>query len=189
MGRQAKLRQKGGYWASDAGGKTTYFGRVTEVSHAAAMCKLHEHLATAKTVPKMVVDVQPGVHLTVNDLAERFLNWVLCHRGTKAHKERCRHLQRFRDSFGDLLALEMKGRHLEAFVDDLKAKGHALGYIQKHVISIGAMYRKGGKEGMAPRRIPTVRQRRADPPPPEDAHRVLPVDRCRGQGPALCGGC
>jgi len=150
MGRQAKLRQKGGYWASDAGGKTTYFGRVTEVSHAAAMCKLHEHLATAKTVPKMVVDVQPGVHLTVNDLAERFLNWVLCHRGTKAHKERCRHLQRFRDSFGDLLALEMKGRHLEAFVDDLKAKGHALDYIQKHVISIGAMYRKGARKGWLP---------------------------------------
>jgi hypothetical protein len=83
MGRQAKLRQKGGYWASDAGGKTTYFGKVTEVSHAAAMCKLHEHLATANTVPKLVVDVQPGVHLTVNDLAERFLNWVLCHRGRR----------------------------------------------------------------------------------------------------------
>ena len=41
----------------------------------------------------------------------------------------------------------MKGRHLEAFVDDLKAKGHALDYIQKHVISIGAMYRKGARKG------------------------------------------
>jgi len=97
MGRQAKLRQKGGYWASDAGGKTTYFGKVTKVSHADAMCKLHEHLVTVKAVPRVVVDVQPGVDLTVNDLAERFLNWVLCHRGMKAHKERCRHLQRFWD--------------------------------------------------------------------------------------------
>jgi hypothetical protein len=26
MGRQAKLRRKGEYWATDAGGKTTYFG-------------------------------------------------------------------------------------------------------------------------------------------------------------------
>ena len=66
MGRQAKLRQKGDYWASDAGGKTTYFGRVSEMSHAAAMCKLHEHLATLKTVSKVVVGVQPGVDLTVN---------------------------------------------------------------------------------------------------------------------------
>ena len=43
------------------GAKTTYFGRVTEVSHAAAMYKLHEHLANLKTVSKIVVDVQAGV--------------------------------------------------------------------------------------------------------------------------------
>jgi hypothetical protein len=135
MGRQAKLRQKGGYWASDAGGKTTYFGRVTEVSHAIAMCKLHEHLAKLKTVSKIVVSVQPGVDLTVNDLAERFLNWVLRHRGTKAHTERSRHLQRFRESFGDMLAPELKGTHLEAFVDGLKAKRHALDCVQKRVVS------------------------------------------------------
>ena len=150
MGRQAKLRQKGVYWASDAGGKTTYFGRVTEVPHAVAMCKLHEHLANLKTVSKIVVDVQPGVDLTVNELAERFLNWVLCHRGTKAHKERSRHLQRFRESFGDMLALELKGTHLEAFVVGLKAKRHALDYVQKHVISIGAMYRKRARKGWLP---------------------------------------
>ena len=44
----------------------------------------------------------------------------------------------------------MKGRHLEAFVDDLKAKGHAFDYIQKHVIRIGAMYRKGARKGWLP---------------------------------------
>jgi hypothetical protein len=31
MGRHAKLRRKGEYWATDAGGKTTYFGRTDEV--------------------------------------------------------------------------------------------------------------------------------------------------------------
>ena len=39
---------------------------------------------------------------------------------------------------------------MEAFVDDLKAKGHAVDYIQKHVISIGAMYRKGARKGWLP---------------------------------------
>ncbi len=47
----------------------------------------------------------------------------------------------FASPFGDLLALEIKGRHLEA---------HALDYIQKHVISIGAMYRKGARKGWLP---------------------------------------
>ncbi len=34
-----------------------------------------------------------------------------------------------------MLALELKGTHLEAFVDGLKAKRHALDYVQKHVVS------------------------------------------------------
>ena len=49
-----------------------------------------------------------------------------------------------------MLALELKGTHLEAFVDGLKAKRHALDYVQKHVISIGAMYRKGARKGWLP---------------------------------------
>ena len=49
-----------------------------------------------------------------------------------------------------MLSLELKGTHLEAFVDGLKAKGHALDYVQKHVISVGAMYRKGARNGWLP---------------------------------------
>ncbi len=79
----------------------------------------------------------------------------------------------FHSPFGNLLALEMKGRHLEAFVDDLKAKGHALDYIQKHVISIGAMYRKGqGRDGSqadsdrSPASSRSASPRRLSPSPP-----------------------
>ncbi len=45
MGRQAKLRRKGEYWATDAGGKTTYFGRTNEVPYGAALRRFREFLA------------------------------------------------------------------------------------------------------------------------------------------------
>ena len=96
-GRQAKLRQKGGCWASDAGGKTTYFGRVTEVSHATAMCKLHEHLATVKAVPRVVVDVQPGVDLTVTLSGGAVPELGPLPSGHEGTQGTLRHLQRFRD--------------------------------------------------------------------------------------------
>jgi hypothetical protein len=87
MGRRATLREKSGYWASDAGGKTRRFGKVGEVSRAEAERRLHEYLASTKTATPTVVDV-PASLPTVNDLADRFLAWVLEHRGRNAH--RCR---------------------------------------------------------------------------------------------------
>jgi hypothetical protein len=45
MGRQASVRQKNGYWFSEAGGVGRYFGRVDVVSRAEAMARLWAALA------------------------------------------------------------------------------------------------------------------------------------------------
>jgi integrase len=88
--------------------------------------------------------------LTVDDLAIRFLGWVLAQRGDKAHAERSRHIGRFRDAYGTLPATAVEGRHIEAFTDDLRDDGHALDYVQKHLVSVGAMFRKGVRKGWIP---------------------------------------
>jgi hypothetical protein len=45
MGRQASVRQKNGYWFSEAEGAGRYFGRVDVTSRAEAMARLWATLA------------------------------------------------------------------------------------------------------------------------------------------------
>jgi hypothetical protein len=45
MGRKASVRQKNGYWFSEAGGVGRYFGRVAQVSYSEAMARLWAALA------------------------------------------------------------------------------------------------------------------------------------------------
>src|SRR5690242_21134105 len=104
MGRHAGLRQRDGYWISYTGGKATYFGRVADTPHADALRRFHELVGGGGQD-----NAPPPPTLTVNALADRFLTWVLEHRGRKAHAERSRHLQRFRDAFGDVLADAIDG--------------------------------------------------------------------------------
>jgi integrase len=92
--------------------------------------------------------------LSVDDLAIYFLDWVLAHPGVKAHKERSRHIQRFRESFGEIPAHAIGGSHIEAFIASLRTSHHAIDYIQKHLVSVGAMFNKGIRKGWIP---PTCR--------------------------------
>lgn len=88
--------------------------------------------------------------ITVDELASRFLGWVAVHRGPKAHAERSRHVGRFREAFGTLPVVAVEGSHVEAFTASLRAAGHALDYVHKHLVSINAMFRKGVRKGWIP---------------------------------------
>ncbi len=106
--------------------------------------------------------------LTVNALAERFLAWVLEHRGANAHRCRSCHLRRFRDAYGDVPASDIDGAHLEAFIASLRAQGFAADYQQKHKVSVGAMYNKAVKKGWLPpacKPMASVEPIRLDPKP------------------------
>ena len=191
MGRQASIRQKNGYWFSEAGGVGRYFGRVDMVSRAEAMARLWAALAdsggargvgfvvadgendlrTSEPTPpvgckqtkvkkssfaRRMTKATPSPHtqtlstITVHELAERFLAWVLAHRGEKAYKERSRHLRRFMERYGDLKAAAVTGSHIEAFTDALRCDGHAIDYVQKHLVSVGAMFNKGVRKEWIP---------------------------------------
>ena len=150
MGRRAKLRQKDGYWASDAGGKTPRFGRVSEVTRPEALRRLHEHLAKGAPRDDDSGNQVPEFTLTVGELADRFLEWVLAQRGQKAHCERSRHLKRFRDLYGGVRATSVDGTHLETFAAALVKAGHGTVYVIKHVDSVQAMYNRGVRRGWLP---------------------------------------
>lgn len=209
MARTPGVRAKNGYWYSEAGGVSRYFGRVDGVSRSEAMARLWRALAGGEGVPvgadaeggDMVWVGGDGVRAspapittatsgrkeltrrrdgggdgvnsflpptrtpkasgstpnpppisppTVSALMTRFLEWLMRHRSEKTHTERSRHLRRFAGDYGDLEAVAVTGAHLEAFTDSLRASGHALDYVQKHAISVGAMFHRGVKLGLLP---------------------------------------
>jgi integrase len=88
--------------------------------------------------------------INVHELADLFLAWVRTHRGETAYKNRQRHLRRFRKVYGEMEVVAIKGAHIEAFTDTLRSEGHAVDYIQKHLISVGAMFNKGARKGWLP---------------------------------------
>lgn len=146
MPRSAKLRNKGGFWASDAGGKTRYFGKVDEVPYVEALRRFREFLA----VPPLAVVGDAAVPVTVAELIGLFLAWVKAQRGDKAFEERSRHLARFGRLFGGVVARDAKGRHLEKFIEALWARGCSPDYVHKHVVSVKAMYNRGVRMGWIP---------------------------------------
>jgi integrase len=153
MGRQAKLRQKDGHWATDAGGKTTRFGKVSEITRSEALRRFHAHLANGTAQDDASGNEAPESTITVGDLADRFLGWVLAHRGVKAHRERSRHLKRFRDLFGGVLATSIDGTHVDDFSAALIKARHGIVYVMKHVDSVRAMYNRGIRMGWLPRSL------------------------------------
>ncbi len=101
MGRQAKLRRKGEYWATDAGGKTTYFGRTNEVPYGDALGRFRKFLAVRSLAEPQVCLLTKAK--TVRVLFTVFSEWMQTQRSERTLEERQRHLQRWCDLFGDLL--------------------------------------------------------------------------------------
>lgn len=144
MSRQASLRQKGKYWASFINGETKRFGRVDEVSQADATKRFREYLASIGG------PAERSPTITLDQLAERFLVWVAANRGKKAHAERSRHIDRFRKSAGKIEAGDVTSAHIEKFVGYLRASEFAADYVEKHLVSVKAMFRKGVRKGWIP---------------------------------------
>lgn len=166
MGRQATLRQKGGHWASDAGGKTRRFGKVAETPYADALQRFREHLANPKPTDAPESPT-PTSAFIVGDLRDKYLAWLKRNRSDKNHRESKRHLDRFANAYGTLNADAITGEHLEAFQDTL-AGVHAPLYVKKHSASVRTMFNRGVRMGwLSPsfRPFATVEAIRLDPRP------------------------
>jgi integrase len=114
------------------------------------------NIPKAKSVPSrspspLLSTQEPSPSPTVNALADAFLAWIERHRPAKAHRERSRHLLRFRESQGEALAIAIGESHIEAFGDSLRADGHAPLYIHKHIASVRMMMRWAIRQGLLPK--------------------------------------
>ena len=149
MPRQPKLRQKAGYWYSEAGapgGK--YYGKGGEITHSDAMRRFRAFLASV-TAERATPSAPAHRVITVKELMSKFLEWLGRHRSDRTQKERQRHLERFCRDYGGVRAISMTTSHQEAFQDGLAAR-HALDYVKKHTTSVRAMFNKGAKLGRLP---------------------------------------
>ncbi len=163
MPRQPRLRKKSGYWASDAGGTTSYFGKVGEVAFEDAQRRFRDFLSgdrqpatgpiavsppPSSPQPAVIAISQPSP--TVAELVPKFLAWMERNRDRRNRLERERHLRRWCDSYGDLAATAVEGDHLESFIDDLTADGHEANYVKKHVTTIKMLFNLATKRGWIP---------------------------------------
>jgi hypothetical protein len=102
MPRQPKLRQKAGYWCSEAGapgGK--YFGKVGEVTHSDAMRRFRAFLASI-SAERPTPSAPARRDITVRELMTKFLAWLERYRSDRTQHERKRHLERFCRDYGGL---------------------------------------------------------------------------------------
>lgn len=117
MGREAKLREKNGYWYTAANGGQ-YFGRRDEVSYAEAR-KAFLAFLSAKQAEKS----EP---LTVASLCRLFVAWLKTHRSERTLEERRRHMEFFCNftvggvRLGTLSATDITSDDLERMVAMLK---------------------------------------------------------------------
>ena len=147
MGRQAKLRRKGEYWATDAGGKTTYFGRTNEVPYGDALRRFRKFLAVRSVAEPQVCLLNKAK--TVRGLFAEFSEWMQTQRSERTLEERQRHLQRWCDLFGELPCNAIAASHLETFISELLRR-YPADYVAKHVTSIKAMFNTAVKKGWLP---------------------------------------
>lgn len=147
MGRQANLRRKGEYWATDAGGKTTYFGRTNEVPHGDALRRFRKFLAVRSLEEPQVCVLTKAK--TIRVLFTLFSEWLQTQRSERTLEERQRHLQRWCDLFGDLPSNAIAASHLETFISDLLRR-YPADYVAKHVTSVKAMFNTAVKKGWLP---------------------------------------
>jgi integrase len=147
MGRQAKLRRKGEYWATDAGGKTTYFGKTNEVPYGDALKRFRSFLAD-RSLSKAPVSILTNGK-TVRVLLEEFSEWMGSQRSERTLEERQRHLRRWCERFGDLPCNAIGASNLESFINDLLHR-YPSDYVAKHVTSVKAMFNTAVKKGWLP---------------------------------------
>jgi integrase len=144
MARQAKLREKAGYWYSDAGGKARYFGKVGAVPRDEALRRFHAALTDDRAVK-----VAPSEFMArpVSDLIDRYLEWVQAKREGESHRKQSLHLRRFRSRCGSVACRDIRGRHLDEFVEGLQAKGMHPTYLHKHAVSVRSLFNRASRQG------------------------------------------
>lgn len=143
MPRLAKLRKKNGYWYTGAGGGR-YFGRVADVRFEVARAKFTAHLARVASTRRAAGS---GM-VPVADLVERFAGRAgrppsgRVGAAGAAAAERDLHLRAFCRFacdgvvVGDLPAAQIRARHLEAFLADLRARGVDRRAVDAHFASV-----------------------------------------------------
>jgi integrase len=144
MGRPASVRNKAGWWVTEAGGKLHKLGRVDAMSREGAMSALSWILqGNTKASPK------DG---TVADLVAKYLAWVQVNRSDRLHAESKRHLERFTDHVGaDTPATAVDADHLESWTSALLAAGHDPLYARKHATSLRTAYNRARKARWTPK--------------------------------------
>lgn len=155
MARQASVRNRSGYWISEAGGVLRTFGRVDVVSRDDAQRRLVASLVGVGALPSTTPierheTPREASTLTVGDLRGRYLDWIKRNRSRRLHDEAKRHLERWVDHVGDRNALTITGNDLEAFQESLSHDGHAPLYVKKHITTVRACFNRGVKAGWIP---------------------------------------
>jgi integrase len=140
MSRPAKLRNKNGYWYSEAGGVGRYFGRVGEVSHREALGRLRAALGSQVSSPRPAVP-------TVKALASQYLEWLKAHRSHGSYDPQSRHLRRFVERFGNRPADGITGGHVEEFRARMEKQGFAPAYVRKHLTTVRSLFRRAVRQG------------------------------------------
>lgn len=125
MPRPSKLRKKNGYWMTKAGGKETYFGKVSDVPYADARDQFREHLGSIgdKRTRKVAV--------TCDEVCDRHLDWLLNNRSKALYSQRRTYLTQWcnfvvgqgshRSRIGDLSYTQVNAKDLLSWRRSLQA--------------------------------------------------------------------
>ena len=145
-GRVGIERGSGGVDGSQAELRASEVWVDTQDRMTSSSTLVRSHGANAGLRPPTPVPSTP----TVDALADRYLDWVRCHRSPRLLDESRRHLRRFRKQFGLMNVLATNGAHLEAFTDALAGEGYAPVYVKKHATTVRTLFNRGMKAGWLP---------------------------------------
>ncbi|MCA1686171.1 MAG: hypothetical protein LC745_09360 [Planctomycetia bacterium] len=183
MARQPKLRQKDGFWFSEAGGKPRRYGKVGMVAFEDAQRAFIADLAARPAAGNPAL--KPALpEVATIELMTDFLKRVKEHRGERAYDHRHPHLTRWSIHVGPKRkASSVKREDMEGFLADLKGQGDAPDYQRKHFVSVSAMYTWAVKHervppvkpfaAVEPVRVPNKVLSEHDLPTPDEVARLF----------------
>jgi integrase len=148
MARPSGVRVKNGSWYSEAGGVGRYFGRADEITRDQAMDLLRAALRG---------EAPAEAPATVDELRDRFLEWVAARRADKTRVERALHLRRFVEHFGGRRPDSITSADVERWTAWLFGRKYAADYVAKHLMSVKVMYNRAARLGWIPRVDPFAR--------------------------------
>lgn len=163
MARKPNVRNKSGYWYSEAGGKARRFGRCDEVSRAEALSRLWQAIADdealvlcqakdahAQEQAALSPHVDEGLGVSSHTLTNAYLEWIKAHRSSALHREAKRHLERWNQLHGEMPCQTLDASHLLSFRETLLARGYAKLYVHKHETTVKAMMNRCIRLGLLP---------------------------------------